>query len=221
MTGTARLDGWTMWHGPSPKMAWYWFSPSTAKQREPPFFRQWNSSLRKYQQRGRCMQVAADRAHVADLRRADVLGRGRERGILPAHGGVLGEIGQLRPPRRCAVRRRRPLIVGVEVLDVDEPLGRDDVVLHQAEQIHAAGERQDAAALGGERRDRFLLVRRVDVGEGFQFVPPARSSSVSSLSGVIGMLRIVTPVALRTALAMAAAVATAGGSPMPMTPRSG
>ena len=57
MSGTARLDGWTMWHGPSPKMAWYWFSPSTAKQREPPFFRQLNSSLRKYQQRGRCIRL--------------------------------------------------------------------------------------------------------------------------------------------------------------------
>ena len=46
-----------MWHGPSPKMAWYWFSPSTAKQRPPPFFRQWNSSLRKYQHRGRCIRL--------------------------------------------------------------------------------------------------------------------------------------------------------------------
>ena len=109
----------------------------------------------------------------------------------------------------------------IEILDVDEPLRRDDVVLHQAEQVHAAGERQEAAALGGERRDGFLLAGRVDVGEGLQFVPPARSSSVSSLSGVIGMLRSVAPVALRTALATAAAVATAGGSPMPITPRSG
>ena len=46
-----------MWQGPSPKIAWNWFSPSTAKQREPPFFRQLNSSLRKYQQRGRCMML--------------------------------------------------------------------------------------------------------------------------------------------------------------------
>ena len=39
-----------------------------------------------------------------------------------------------------------------------------------------------------ERRDGFLLVGGVDVSEGLQFVPPARSSSVRSLSGVIGML---------------------------------
>ena len=43
--------------GPSPKIVWNWFSPSTAKQREPPFFRQLNSSLREYQQRGRCMML--------------------------------------------------------------------------------------------------------------------------------------------------------------------
>ena len=47
-----------MWLGPSlPKIAWYWFSPSTAKQREPPFLKQTNSSLRKYQQRGRWLTL--------------------------------------------------------------------------------------------------------------------------------------------------------------------
>ena len=83
-----------MWQGPSPKIAWYWFSPSTAKQREPPFFRQWNSSLRKYQQRGRCIHVAADGAGVANLRRANFPGGLHERGIESRDVGVRDQLGQ-------------------------------------------------------------------------------------------------------------------------------
>ena len=41
------------------------------------------------------------------------------------------------------------------------------------------------------------------------------------MCGCSGRLRIVAPVAFRTALAIADAVETVGGSPMPMTPRSG
>ena len=164
--------------------------------------------------------VAADGAHVPNLRRADFIRRGGQRREQLSCRRVLGEIGELDgradPEPAVAGRNRR-----IEVLEIDDPLGRDDVVLHQAEEVHAAGHRQEAATLGRERGDRLFLVRGIDVGEGFQFVPPARSSSAISLSGVIGMLRIVAPVALRTALAIAAAVATAGGSPIPITPRSG
>ncbi len=39
--------------GPLPKMAWNWFSPAGEKHWLPPFLKQTNSSLRKYQQRGR------------------------------------------------------------------------------------------------------------------------------------------------------------------------
>ena len=85
-----------MWQGPSPKMAWYWFSPSTAKQREPPFFRQWNSSLRKYQQRGRCMMLPPT---VAMLRICGVPTPSAavvSAGYCRRTAGVLGQIGQLR-----------------------------------------------------------------------------------------------------------------------------
>src|SRR5205085_10633869 len=87
--------------------------------------------------------------------------------------------------------------------------------------LAAADRHRDAVEL--QRGDRFFFVRRIDVGEGFQFVPPARScsSAASTLCGCSGRLRIVAPVALRTAFAMADAVDTVGGSPMPMTPRSG
>jgi MFS family permease len=79
--------------------------------------------------------------------------------------------------------------------------------------------------LDDRRGDRhcFLFVRGIDVGKGLQFVPPAFSCSIaaSTLCGCSGRLRIVAPVALRTALAIADAVDTVGGSPMPITPRSG
>ena len=76
----------------------------------------------------------------------------------------------------------------VEVLDVDEALRLRDVVLHQREQVHPAGHRQELAALGAERRDGFFLVRRVDVSKGLHSVPPARScwSAASTVSGVNG-----------------------------------
>ena len=211
-----------MWHGPSPKIAWNWFSPSTAKQREPPFLRQLNSSLRKYQQRGRCTMLPPT---VPMLRICGV----------PTPSAAVTSAGYSFRAAACSARStiftaapiRSPPSGGrdrlIEALDRHHAIRRDDVVLHQPEQVHAAGHRQHPCRVRRtrERRDRFLLVRRIDVGEGLQFVPPARSSSVRSLSGVIGMCRSVTPVALRIALATAAAVATAGGSPMPMTPRSG
>lgn len=46
-------------------------------------------------------------------------------------------------------------------------------------------------------------------------------SAVRIRCGCSGRLRIVTPVALRTAFAIAAAVGTVGGSPTPMMPRFG
>ena len=49
--------GCTMAHRSLPNTACSWFSPSIAKHSVPPFFRQWNSSLRKYGQRGLCARL--------------------------------------------------------------------------------------------------------------------------------------------------------------------
>src|SRR5206468_2957907 len=108
------------------------------------------------------------------------------------------------------------------VLDVHDALRRVDVVLHPGQQVLSAGERKgDALELQGG--NGVLLRRSVDVGEGLHSVPPARccSSAASTLCGCNGSDRIGAPVAFRTALAMADAVDTVGGSPMPITPRSG
>src|SRR5213078_4719862 len=102
-------------------------------------------------------------------------------------------------------------------LDVHDAVGRVDVVLHPRQQILAAADRhRDAIDL--ERGHRLFFVRRIDVCKGLQLVPPAFSCSIaaSTLCGCSGRLRMVAPVALRTALAMADAVDTVGGSPMPM-----
>src|SRR5262249_61391704 len=121
---------------------------------------------------------------------------------------------------QTAVRRRRNRRVE-RVLDVDDAVGLRDVVLQPREQVLAAGEREDLPAFGPERGNRVLLGRRVDVGKGFHSVPPAFCASMAAriFAGVSGRLRIVTPVALRTALAIAADVDPVGGSPIPMTPR--
>src|SRR5262249_55837565 len=110
----------------------------------------------------------------------------------------------------------------VEPLHVDDAVGLVDVVLHPREQVLTAADDQ-GNAVGLQRGHRLLLAGRVDVGKGLQLVPPARccSMAASTLCGCSGRLRIVAPVALRTALAIAEAVETVGGSPMPITPRSG
>src|SRR5262249_25505880 len=107
--------------------------------------------------------------------------------------------------------------------DIDEAVGRRNVILHAGEQVLPAGERHGDAAGQLERRHRFFFVPRVDVCESLHSVPPAFCCSIASSTfcGVSGRLRIVAPVAFRTALAIADAVETVGGSPMPMTPRSG
>ncbi len=80
-----------MWHGPSPKIAWYWFSPSTAKHRAPPFLRHANSSLRKYQHRGRWLRLPPT---VPTLRICGV----------PTSSAACASAGKLRCTSACAAR---------------------------------------------------------------------------------------------------------------------
>src|SRR5690606_40401243 len=168
-------------------------------------------------------QVAAHRAEVADLRRADFAGRLRQGAILapyPRMGLEVDEPGGGADPEAAF---RQVGDRGVEAPHADDAVGRGDVVLHQPDEVHAAGERHRTAALGVERGDRLLHRRGIHVSERLHCVPPVRaaSSATSTLRGVMGRLRTRTPVALATALAIAAAVEMVGGSPMPMTPRSG
>ncbi len=169
-----------MWHGPLPKMAWYWFSPSTAKHREPPFFRQSNSSLRKYQQRGRWFRLPPT---VPAFRICGVPTSSAacdERRIHLRDVGVGGELGERHRRADAEAASRRPPDRAIEVLDVDEPVRLRDVVLHQREQVHPAGQRQELAPLGAQRSDRFLLVRGVDVGKCLHRILRASSAFLSA-----------------------------------------
>src|SRR6185436_11323541 len=165
-------------------------------------------------------EIAADRRHVADLRRRHRLDRLGERRILLHDGGILHERGQR---DAGADAETGPggldLVEAADRLQVDEHVGFDDAVLHQVEERRAAGERERA---GAEGLDGLFLGLRALVGEGFHGGSPyffARAERTRR--GVNGRSPTRTPTALVTALAIAAAPGMYGGSPMPMTPRSG
>src|SRR4029077_11779039 len=166
--------------------------------------------------------VPAHRAGVADLRRADFARRVDHGRVQPPDLRVFRQVGDLHGgAARTPASGRGDRRVG-EALDVDDAIGRRDVVLHPRDEVHAAGERQRDTPVDLERGDRVFLVRGVCVLEGFHSVPPAFCSSMAAriLCGMSGSDRMVAPVAFRTALAMDEAVETVGGSPMPMTPRA-
>src|SRR5262249_29051363 len=170
------------------------------------------------------IDVAADRSGVTDLRRSDLAGSGGKHGIQSGNLLVLEQIHDLHGRADLHASVGSAHGGGFErILDVYDAIGLLDIVLHSREQIHAARERKGRST-GFQCGDGFFLVGRVYVSEGFHRVPPALWVSLmasSTLCGVNGRLRIVAPEALRTAHAIAAAVDTVGGSPIPITPRSG
>src|SRR5256885_7835810 len=93
------------------------------------------------------------------------------------------------------------------------------MLLEARDEVGAAGEDFALAPLGAEQGGR--VRRRVGSGvfEGFHAVIPPFCSAEITRSGVSGSDGTRTPHALATALAMAAPGESAGGSPMPMTPR--
>src|SRR5579859_4355300 len=88
-------------------------------------------------------------------------------------------------------------------------------------QIGPTGEQLDGAPFIAEQPDRLGNRGRPIVGEVLHDFPPFLARAASTLAGLKGAKGTRTPRALWTALAMAAAVEIVGGSPMPMTPRSG
>ena len=171
------------------------------------------------------VEISSHRALVANLRRADLDRGERDRGIQLRDLGVLREIDQLHRGAdfQASARHRRDGRVQ-RPLDVDDPIRLGDVVFQSREQILAACERHHLFGLRAERADRFFFVPGIDVRKRFHSSSPRyvrRCASVCRIfAGVSGRLRTVTPMAFRTALAMAAAVDTVGGSPIPITPRS-
>ena len=120
--------------------------PSRAGQSSPPLSQQSKCGLRKYQQRGRCSRLPPMRRHVAQLRRgrerrglgqrrvalADAAGRSRSRPAWSARRAVSAVAGLLDAGRPAPARR----------LMSTRRAGRDDVGLHQRQQVGAAGQRR-------------------------------------------------------------------------------
>ena len=111
----------------------------------------------------------------------------------------------------------------LDVLEIDDPLGRGDLIFDPAEQVGSA--REGDAVRGIEQLDRVIDARggsEVKSVHGRYAFPSleAAARALSTFRGVIGHSGTRTPMALVTALAMAAAVAIVGGSPTPITPRA-
>src|SRR5439155_25564962 len=108
-----------------------------------------------------------------------------------------------------------------QIFDVDEALGTNNVILHERQQVGAAGQYFSISPVLSQQLDYLLLLLWTGVFKGPHARPPAAFSSASSTrSGVSGSMGTRTPMALATALEIAAPGETVGGSPNPITPRS-
>src|ERR1700733_10527037 len=159
--------------------------------------------------------VAAKRRHIAHLRRSGVTGSIGQRGIAFLDLGMICNLaqGRQRPEAQAILAGCDPAKAG-DVADVDELRRRDDVVLHEVEQIDSAS--FDGGAFA-ELAESFVYRHAIDERE---LVHACTSctfpSTLSTLAGVMGIFRMRTPVALKKALPMAAArVMMPADSPMP------
>ena len=91
--------------------------------------------------------VAANSSDIADLRRANAFGGGHQCREQLARRCMLGEVDDLggRADAQSTISGRDRLI---ETFDRHDAIRRNDVVLHEAEEVHAARHRQHLAALG-------------------------------------------------------------------------
>ena len=142
-----------MTHGwPCVKTAWYWFSPSRAKHLLAALEQAVDVLVAEVPAAVALAQVAAERAHVADLRPADLAGRRRQRRAALAQLGVVGDVGQLDAgadgDRAAAPARRSDAVeVAVDAGQADDLVRLGDVLLLQVEQVGAAGQQFGLAPL--------------------------------------------------------------------------
>src|SRR5438093_2188628 len=106
---------------------------------------------------GPLAQVAANRTHVADLRAGDSSRGRRQRWKAFANVSVLEQLVQ-RDDRADAETRFGVLNPAqlFDVLNVDDALGRGEVLLHETDEIGAAGENIRLAPACAEQTHRLL-----------------------------------------------------------------
>src|SRR5262249_30300440 len=122
-------------------------------------------------------------------------------------------------PRRAD--RRDLAVLAAEPVEAHDLLRLCDVLLLEVVQVGAAGEQLGLAPLLVEQGQSRRQGGRLMVGEVLHWAFPPFARASSTRFGVSGMNGTRTPRALCTALPIAAAVEMVGGSPIPMTPRSG
>ena len=173
-------------------------------------------------------QVAAERAHVADLRPADLAGRRRQRrDSACAASALLGDVRQLDAGADRDVGASSPSTLDLRSAPSMPP--RLTTLSGWAMYSFCRSSRSVPPAsssvvphLASSRPTACFGGRRPVVGEVLHVAfPPFAARAASTRSGVNGVCGTRTPMALKTALPMAACVEMVGGSPMPMTPRSG
>src|SRR5712692_4367779 len=163
-------------------------------------------------------QVAADGPHRAELERRGVAQRlaqdrhsARER-----LGGLELDERRERADAQTLSLFAGPATQALDAGEIDEELRLLEPVLHEPEEVRAAGERgravpQQAQPVGQRAR--------ADVRERVQSRTPASASASRTRARVSGECRTRAPLAFATAFAMAAAVGMIGGSPRPFAPR--
>src|SRR5579864_526831 len=106
----------------------------------------------------------------------------------------------------------------LDPLDVHHAIRRGQIILHQADLIRASRENIRFAPLGAQQRESLMQSGRTCVFERLHYAF-LLSSAASTRCGINGTLGTLTPIALATALPMAAIPPMAHGSPKPTTPR--
>ena len=129
---------------------------------------------------GALAQVAAHRAHVADLRAGNACRRVGQRFVPGADIGIGGQF--FHGDQRADAQPGGGLLDAVEfldVLDVHHALGRVEVLLHEAEEVRAAGQHVGLSPAGGEQAHGFLNGRRIGKFEGlhYAFLPSSAAST--------------------------------------------
>src|SRR5581483_3251411 len=98
--------------------------------------------------------------------------------------------------------------------------GVDDIVLHQRQKVGATGQHFSLPPGCTQEAHGLFFRSRTRVFEGSHYAPAFCANAPSTRSGVRGKNGTRTPIALATALEIAAPGEITGGSPKPMTPRS-
>ena len=108
----------------------------------------------------------------------------------------------------------------LQVLDIDEALGCDDLCFHECQQIAAACNQFGSTPMRLEDMHGLNLGCGTHIFERPHHAPSFCDNTLSTRSGVSGRNGALTPIAFAAAVAMAAPGEITGGSPKPMTPRS-